>query len=135
MADDAGSLVLRLDACLLQVAANKVAHDASPAECSMRRIATEEHLARGRVWPPAANVCDDRFPDLAGEREVERPPLFRTTEADGLATPVDVLESERGYFARADAIGQEECQNCSVAKATGRLRICKPWQPTQSLPW
>jgi hypothetical protein len=34
VANDAGALMPRLDACLLQVAADEVAHDASPAECS-----------------------------------------------------------------------------------------------------
>src|SRR5712672_3390234 len=44
MADDAGAAVARFDTCLLQVATDEVAHDASPAKCPMRRIATEEHL-------------------------------------------------------------------------------------------
>jgi len=135
MADEAGTPVARPNACLLQVAEDEVAHDASPTECSMRRIATEEHLGGRRTRSSAAKISDDRFSDLAGKREIEWPPIFRSAEPDGLAPPVDVLESERHHFARANPISEENRKDCPVAKAAGRPRISDPGQAAEGLPW
>jgi len=116
-------------------ATDEVAHDASPAKCPMRRIATEEHLGSRRTRSSAAKISDDRFSDLAGKREFEWPPIFRSAKPDGFAPPVDVLDSERHHLARANAISEENRKNCPVAKAAGRPRISDPWQAAEGLPW
>jgi hypothetical protein len=101
----------------------------------MRRIATEEDLGGRRTRSATAKISDDRFSDLTGKREIERPPIFRSPKPDGILPPVDVLDSERHHFARANPISEENRKDCPVAKAAGRPRIGDPWQSAEGLPW